>query len=418
MGIETAAMYNLLLTNAHLIGYHPANPTGPLVGPSLNELYDFKNAFLLIENNKIIAIGPMSAAPDNVAFVMDVAGSFVLPAWCDSHTHLVFANTREHEFELRLHGATYEEIAAAGGGILNSAATLQQMDEDELYERSFQRFQNVQRLGTGAIEIKSGYGLTKHSELKMLRVIRRLRELHEIPVKATFLGAHAIPVEYKHNRAAYLDLMLNEVLPAIANEGLADFIDVFCDKGFFTPLEAIRIMEAGIKYNMPAKIHANELAVSGGVEAGVSMQARSVDHLEQMDDAAILKLSQSTTIGTMLPGCAFFLGLEYPRARDMINAGAALALATDYNPGTAPSGNMNFIHALACIKLKMTPAEAFNAATINGAFAMDLQSQVGSLTPGKLANLLIMKPAESFSFYAYNFGQAAIDKVIINGKVI
>lgn len=411
-------MSSLLITNAHLAGYHPVSPQRPLTGDALDKLYELEQAYLLVRDGLINAIGPMSELPSYSGESLDAAGRYVLPAWCDSHTHLVFAATREQEFEMRLHGASYEEIAAAGGGILNSARKLQDMPEDELYELSLQRFRQVQQLGTGAIEIKSGYGLSPAAEIKMLRVIRRLRELDEIPVKATFLGAHAIPAEYKYDRTGYLDLMLDQVLPQIAAEGLADYIDVFCDRGFFTPEEAVRIMQAGQQYGLRAKIHANELAVSGGVEAGVQMDALSVDHLEQMDDAAITALSNSATIGTMLPGCAFFLGLDYPRARDMIAAGAKLALATDYNPGTAPSGNMNLVHSLACIKMKMTPAEAFNAATVNGAFAMELNEIAGTITPGKQANLLIMKPAASFSFFAYNFGLPAIDQVIIRGRVL
>lgn len=273
-------------------------------------------------------------------------------------------------------------------------------------------------MGTGAIEIKSGYGLDEASELKMLRVIRRLKETNEIPVKATFLGAHAIPPEFKQNRKGYLDLVLDHMLPRIADEGLADYIDAFCDTGFFTPDETARIIEAGAGYGIKAKIHANELAVSGGVEVGVRLGAVSVDHLEQMDDCSIATLSKSSTIGTMLPGCAFFLGLTNPRAREMINAGVALALATDYNPGTAPSGNMNFIVSLACIKLKMTPIEAIQAATLNGAFAMELDSIVGSVTPGKLANLIITQPMQSPAVIPYSFGESMIEKVILNGRVI
>jgi len=411
-------MSALLLTNATLAGARSHTPELPLSGLQLNELPQFTDQYLLIEDGLIAAYGPMSEAPTGQIPVRDVRGRFVLPAWCDSHTHLVYAASREQEFEMRLHGRTYEEIAAAGGGIINSAMMLRAMDESELYDRSYQRFVEVQRQGTGAIEIKSGYGLDEASELKMLRVIRRLKETNEIPVKATFLGAHAIPPEYKQDRRGYLRLMLEQVLPKIAGEGLADYIDVFCDTGFFTPGEAKWIMEAGAKYGLPAKIHANELAASGGVEAGVSMNALSVDHLEEMDDASINALAQSSTIGTMLPGCAFFLGIPYPQARKMIQAGATLALASDYNPGTAPSGNMNFVLSLACVKLKMTPAEAINAATLNGAFAMQQEPVCGSITPGKLANLLITRPISSVGYLAYHFGSPAIENVLRSGKII
>ena len=298
---------------------------------------------------------------------------------------------------MRLHGSTYEEIAAAGGGILNSANVLRNMDESELYDVSYQRFQQVQKMGTGAIEIKSGYGLDFDSEVKMLRVIRRLKELDEIPVKATFLGAHAFPAEYRNDHEGYIDLIINQMLPYIAGEGLAEYVDAFCDKGFFTPEQTARVMEAGARYGLKPKIHANELAVSGGVQVGVAHHAISVDHLEEMDEASISVLANSETIGTMLPGCAFFLGIPFPQARNMINANAKLALASDFNPGTAPSGNMNMVVSLACIKMKMTPEEAINAATINGAAAMELTSEVGSITPGKLANLIITEPMPSLA---------------------
>lgn len=408
-------MSELLITNAHLSVFFEASPEQALRGAELSIEHSRSGQYILIRAGLIADIGPMENAPLNISRQIDASGRYVLPAWCDSHTHLVFSHTREHEFEMRLRGSTYEEIAQAGGGIINSALRLREMDESELFDHSYQRFQAVQRLGTGAIEIKSGYGLDMASELKMLRIIRRLKETNEIPVKATFLGAHAIPPEFKNDRNGYLNLVLESMLPLIADQGLADYIDAFCDQGFFTPDETARIIEAGARYGLKAKIHANELAVSGGVETGVVHGAVSVDHLERMDDTTIEVLSKSKTIGTMLPGCAFFLGLEYPRARDMITAGAALALATDYNPGTAPSGNMNFVVALACIKLKMTPVEAIHAATINGAFAMELDQQVGSLSIGKLANLMLTKKISSTAVIPYSFGADVIDQVILSG---
>lgn len=319
---------------------------------------------------------------------------------------------------MRLRGKSYEEIAAAGGGILNSADVLRAMEEEELFDLSYRRFQAVQKLGTGAIEIKSGYGLDFDSEVKMLRVIRRLKEKNEIPVKSTFLGAHAFPREFKDNHPGYISLIIDRMLPYIADHGLADYIDVFCDRGFFTPEQTARIMDAGAKYGLKPKIHANELAVSGGVEIGVAHNAVSVDHLEEMDEHSIEALSGSDTIGTMLPGCAFFLGIPFPKARTMLEADTKLALATDYNPGTAPSGNMNMVVSLACIRMKMTPQEAINAATINGAFAMESQQMVGSITPGKLANLIITGPMPSLAYFPYSFGDHPMDKVLINGRVI
>jgi len=411
---------DLCITHIQTIrGAHSSSEMNALPGNRLGDLPSLESAYILIRNGKIAEIGPMSALHhDHSMPVIDARGGQVLPAWCDSHTHLVHAASREKEFEMRLHGATYEEIAAAGGGILNSADVLRKMDESELYDVSLRRFEQVQKMGTGAIEIKSGYGLDFDSEIKMLRIIRRLKELDEIPVKATFLGAHAFPREYKEDHDGYIDLIINKMLPYIAGEGLADYVDAFCDKGFFTPYQTAKMMEAGAGYGLKPKIHANELAVSGGVEIGVKHHAVSVDHLEEMDENSIAALAGSDTIGTMLPGCAFFLGIPFPQARNMINANAKLALASDFNPGTAPSGNMNMVVSLACIKMKMTPEEAINAATFNGAAAMELLSDVGSITPGKLANLIITEPIPSIAYYPYAFGKHPISKVILKGKVI
>ncbi len=400
-------------------GAYVATPEKPITGLRLNELPCIENGFMTIVDDRVQKVGPMAEyIPVSGREVMDASGAHILPAWCDSHTHLVHAASREKEFEMRLRGKTYEEIAAAGGGILNSADVLRAMDEEELFELSYRRFQAVQQLGTGAIEIKSGYGLDFDSEVKMLRVIRRLKEKNEIPVKATFLGAHAFPREYKDDHDGYISLIIDKMLPYIADQGLADYIDAFCDRGFFTTEQTARVMEAGAKYGLKPKIHANELAVSGGVEVGVAHNAVSVDHLEEMDEHSIAALAGSDTIGTMLPGCAFFLSIPFSKARTMIEADAKLALATDYNPGTAPSGNMNMVVSLACIRMKMTPHEAINAATINGAFAMELQQTVGSITPGKLANLIITKPIPSLAYFPYSFGDHPVSKVVINGKVI
>lgn len=391
----------------------------PIAGNDLGHLPVITDGYILINKGRITEIGSMKDLNHEHAFpVIDARGGHVFPAWCDSHTHLVHAASREKEFEMRLKGSTYEEIAAAGGGILNSADVLRKMDESELYDISCKRFHQVQKFGTGAIEIKSGYGLDFDSEVKMLRVIRRLKELNQIPVKATFLGAHAFPREFKNDHDGYIDLILNKMLPYIADEGLADYIDAFCDKGFFSPDQTSRILEGGAKYGLKAKIHANELAVSGGVEIGVKHNAVSVDHLEEMDENSIASLANSNTIGTMLPGCAFFLGIPFPQARNMINANAKLALATDFNPGTAPSGNMNMAVSLACIKMKMTPEEAINAATFNGAAAMEMTHEAGSITPGKKANLIITDPMPSLAYFPYAFGHHPISKVVINGLVI
>lgn len=392
-----------------------------LRGKELAELPCLENAYLTVEGGRITGYGLMlnlEPGTSNFKQTIDAAGQFVLPCWCDSHTHLVFAASREEEFVDKIKGMSYAEIAARGGGILNSAKRLNEMDIDELYNVSLTRLQEVIKLGTGAIEIKSGYGLSVEGELKMLRVIERLKETSPIPIKSTFLGAHTYPTEFKEDHQGYIDLIINEMLPVIANEKLADYIDVFCETGFFSPGETEIICSAGMQYGLKPKIHANQLNLSGGVEAGVRLGAISVDHLETMDDAAINALANSKTIGTMLPTAAFFLRMPFQPARQLIDAGCAVALASDYNPGSSPSGNMNLVVAMSCIGMKMLPEEAINAATINGAHAMGLQNEVGSITIGKRANLIFTEPIPSLAYLPYSFGSNLIDKVMIKGEIV
>lgn len=384
-------------------------------GAAMKHLPCLENAFLLIENERIKDFGAMENCPDRADEVIDATERFVFPAWCDSHTHLVFAASREEEFVNRIEGLSYEEIAARGGGILNSARKLQAMDEELLYEKSMERLQEVAGFGTGAIEIKSGYGLTVESELKMLRVIRRLKENSRLAVKATFLGAHSVPMEYRQNRAAYIDLIIREMLPKIAGEGLADYIDVFCEKVAFSVAETEQIIEAGARHGLPAKIHTNQFYSLGGIEAAVKHKARSVDHLEVLTDEEIETLKNSDTIATLLPSAPFFLNQQhYPPARKMLDAGLPVALATDFNPGTTPSGKMSFVLSLACIKMRMLPAEAINAATLNGAFAMDLEKDYGSIARGKIASLFIAKKMPSIAYLPYAFGSDLVDRVILS----
>ena len=389
-----------------------------LRGKSLSHLPVIENAFLIIEEGEIADYGSMkdlSHLPSYFNDHVDAQGQMILPSWCDSHTHIVFAGSRENEFVDKINGLSYAEIASRGGGILNSAAKLNATSEEELYEQSAKRIRDVIHMGTGAIEIKSGYGLCLEGELKMLRVIRRLKNDFPVLIKATFLGAHSLPAEYKENKEGYIQLIINEMLPAIAKENLADYIDVFCEQNFFTPEETIRICNAGKAVGLKPKIHANQLQVSGGVQAGVELNAVSVDHLESMDDDAIRSLAGSSTIGTLLPTAAFFLRMNYQPARQLIDAGCAIALATDYNPGSSPSGNMNLVVALSCIQMRMLPSEAINAATINGAYAMELEREVGSITRGKKANLILTKPVPSIDFLPYSFGSNQIDKVMLAG---
>jgi imidazolonepropionase len=386
-----------------LAGVH--HPAAPLRGRALATIPVLENAWLCIEDGHISGYGSMtdlSIPKGHQAF--NAAGRMILPAWADSHTHLVFAATREGEFVDKIKGLSYAEIAAKGGGILNSARKLQATSEDELFRLAWTRLQEVQHLGTGAIEIKSGYGLTVEAELKMLRVIRQLKNKSSIPIKATFLGAHSFPPEYRDNHEGYIHLIIAEMLPLIAAESLADYIDVFCEEGFFSPAETERICRAGMALGLKPKIHANQLNLSGGVQTGVKMGAVSVDHLETMDEEAVLSLAGSQTIGTLLPTAAFFLRMPYQPARTLIDQNCAVALATDYNPGSSPSGNMNLVVSMACIGMKMLPEEAINAATINGAFAMELQDKVGSITIGKKAILNIADFGAGLAYLPYSFG--------------
>lgn len=385
-------------------------------GAEMAILPKIDNAFLLINDGKIEDFGPMDNCPKIDCETIDVTGKVILPTWVDSHTHIVYAGNRVQEFVDRINGLSYEEIANRGGGILNSAKKLNETNEDEIYEQSKLRLEEVIKQGTGAVEIKSGYGLTVEGELKMLRVIKRLKENYSIPIKATFLGAHAFPTEFKENHAAYIDLIINEMLPLIAKENLADYIDAFLETGYFSVEETIKIMEAGKKYGLTPKIHVNQFTAIDGIKACVNNDALSVDHLEIVTDEDIEVLKNSNTMPVALPSCSYFISIPYTPARKMIAAGLPLALATDYNPGTTPSGNMNFVVATACIKMKMTPEEAINAATLNGAYAMGVSNEVGSITKGKKANFIITKPIVSYYQLPYEFGSNLIESVVIDGK--
>ena len=390
----------------------------PIKGAQLKHLPTIKNAWLLIDGERIKDFGKMETCPTNISQVIDNEGKMIFPTWCDSHTHLVFAASREQEFVYRIEGLSYAEIAQKGGGILNSARKLQATSEEKLLEDASQRLAEVIQYGTGAIEIKSGYGLTYESELKMLRVIRQLKEQSDVAIKATFLGAHALPMQYKEDREAYLSLVLNKMLPEIASEGLADYIDVFCEKGFYSVAEAERIMEAGAKYGLRAKIHTNQFNCMGGIQAAVRHNALSVDHLEVVNEEEIACLKESKTIPTLLPSAPFFLNDHYPPARQMIDAGLPIALASDFNPGTTPSGRIPFVLSLACIHMKMLPEEAINAATINGAYAMDLDKDYGSIKRGKFASLFITKKIPSIAYIPYAFGSNLVESVMLKGKII
>lgn len=390
-----------------------------VAGAAMAQVPFIENAWLLIENYVIHSFGNMSELTEShYDKTVDASDCLVLPAWCDSHTHLVFAAPREKEFVDRIKGKSYEEIARNGGGILNSAARLRLMEESELYDQSFQRLQRVIAQGTGAIEIKSGYGLTLEAELKMLRVIRRLKENSAVSIKASFLAAHAYPVEYKEDNAGYIKLIIDEMLPKVAGEGLADYMDVFCEQGFFSVDDTERLLEAGWKYGMKPKIHANQLHYSGGVQVGVKHKAVSVDHLECVGEVEIEALKSGSTMPTLLPAAAFFLGIQYQPARKIIDAGLPVCLASDYNPGSCPSGNMNLLTTIACTQLKMTPEEAINAITINGAAAMELEKELGTIAVGKKANLIITKPMNSLDYIPYDFGNNPVKTMIINGKEV
>lgn len=399
-----------------------------LRGKQLSELPCIENAYLIIEGDSIVEIGHMDDKKYNVSnfqFSYDATGRLVLPSWCDSHTHLVFPESREDEFVQKIKGATYAEIAASGGGILNSAKKLNETSEDELFIQAWKRLEEVSKLGTGAIEIKSGYGLTLEGELKMLRVIKKLKQKSMVVIKATFLGAHAIPMEFKNNRQGYIDLIINKMLPQIAKEKLAAYIDVFCENGFFTAEETENICAAGKQFGLKPKLHVNQLNSIGGVEVGLKMEAVSLDHLEVVSDEDLRLLSNaSLTIPnwqgtcTLLPTAAFFLRMPYQPARTLIDNNCAVALASDYNPGSSPSGNMNFVVALSCIQMKMLPEEAINAATINGAYAIEAQDEVGSITMGKKANLIITRPVSSIAYLPYAFSSNSIERVMLKGEFL
>ena len=388
-------------------------------GRDMAEIGTLEDAWLLARDGRIVDYGTMDTMPEvEGCELLDARGGWLFPSFCDSHTHIVYAGSREQEFLDKINGLSYEEIAKRGGGILNSADRLHDTSEDELYRQAMERVEEIVSMGTGLVEIKSGYGLTLEDELKILRVIRRIKESAPVAVRATFLGAHAVGRAYKGRQAEYVEHVCRDMIPAVAKEGLADFVDVFCDRGFFTVEETAKIIETGAKYGLRAKIHANELAVSGGVEVGVEHGALSVDHLESMGDEQVEALRGTRTMPTMLPGCAFFLGIGYPPARKMIDSGLAVALASDFNPGTAPSGNMRFVVSLASIKMKMTPAEALNAATLNSAAAMGESRDYGSITRGKVANFYTTKPLPSLAYLPYAHQTPIIRDIVLNGKLI
>jgi len=406
-------MSSILIKNIASLVQASTTPRPLLKGAAMAELPTINDAFLLIEDGLIKDFGAMQDCPDRADEIIDGTGRFVLPAWVDSHTHLVFAGSREQEFEDRINGLTYQEIANRGGGILNSAKRLQATSEEELFEAAVQRMEEVSSLGTGTIEMKSGYGLTPDAELKILRVIKRLKSISKLNIKSTFLGAHAFPAAFKENHQGYIDQIINEMLPKVADEGLADYIDVFCEKVAFSVAEAEQILEAGAKYGLKAKIHTNQFNCMGGIELGIRHNAISVDHLEVVNESEIKALQQSNTIATLLPSAPFFLSDHYPPARNLINAGLPVALATDLNPGTTPSGNMPFLLSLACIKLRMTPQEAINAVTVNGAYALEMQDEVGSIEKGKQGKVIITKPIPSLAYLPYAFGSNLVERVVL-----
>jgi len=414
----------LLIRNIKGLVQVEYDPIIKVCGKDMSGLNIITDAYLFMENGVIADFGEMRGlnSTDIQRFIItdeiDASGKFVFPSFCDPHTHLVYAGSRETEFTDKIRGLSYEDIAKRGGGILNSAKKLHETSENELFEVSMMRVDEIINFGTGAVEIKSGYGLNLQDELKMLKVIRRIKESSPVEVKATFLGAHAIPEEFRNNREKYIDLIINEMIPAVASEHLAEFIDVFCDRGFFTSEETERILMAGIRYGLIPKIHANELYFSGGVQTGVKYNALSVDHLERSGDDEIAVLLGSETMPTLLPGSAFFLGLPDSPARKMIDAGLPVALASDYNPGSSPSGNMKLVISLACIKLKMLPEEAINAVTINSAYAMGLSKTHGSIARGKVANVFITKKMSSYGFFPYAFGSNLIETVVLKGNIV
>ena len=390
-------------------------------GSEMSKIDTIKDGFIEIQDGIITAFGSMdqwTGIEDwNNTEIIDANGGMVFPSYCDSHTHLVFAGNRENEWVQRIKGASYEDIAKNGGGILNSATKLQETSEEELLEKALQRTKEVMKMGTGAIEIKSGYGLTTEAELKMLRVIKKLKEISPLTIKATFLGAHAIPQEYKTNKSAYLDLIINEMLPQIVQEQLAEYIDIFCEEGYFSVEDTERLLEAAQRYGLIPKTHVNQFTIQGGIKASVKYKALSVDHLEVMNDEDIEALKGSECMPTLLPSCSFFLGIPYGPAKKLMENDLPVALATDFNPGSSPSGNMNFVASLGCIRMGMTPEEVINATTINTAYAMGISEELGSIAVGKKANLFITKPITSYAFIPYSFGHQHIDKIIIKGKI-
>lgn len=390
-----------------------------VAGADMDSMERVENGWLLAEDGVISGFGTMDCCPDvEDAERIDAAGGMLFPSYCDSHTHIVYAGSREQEFLDKIHGLSYEQIAARGGGILNSAERLHNTSEDELYRQAMERIEEIMLMGTGAVEIKSGYGLTTEDELKMLRVIARIKSSTPLAVKATFLGAHAVPKPYKGRQDEYVDLVCREMIPAVAMQSIAEFVDVFCDRGFFTLEQTRRIVECGAKYGLKAKIHANELDFSGGVQLGVELGAMSVDHLESSGTEEIECLRSSRTVATLLPGAALFLGMNYPPARAMVESGVTVALASDYNPGSSPSGNMRFVTSLASMRMRMTPTEALWAATLNGAAAMGLSDKYGSITVGKVANFFITKPLPSFEFFTYAYNTPLIERVVLAGKIV
>ena len=406
----------ILLTNIHQL-LLTGEFSEPVQGDHMHNMPYLNDAYLLLENGIIKDYGAMADCPTGLnVTIIDATDRVVLPCWCDSHTHLVYARGREDEFVDRINGLSYTEIAQRGGGILNSARRLQELSEEQLFEDASIRLQDLIKLGTGAIEIKSGYGLSVDEEYKMLKVIQRLQEAYDIPIKATLLAAHALPEAYKDNKKGYVDLIVEEMIPRFATAGLAQYIDVFCETGYFTVTEMERILSAGAQYGLVPKVHVNQFNSIGGIAAAVTHNALSVDHLEVLTPQDIEALQHSTTIATALPGCSYFLGIPYTPVRQLMDASIPVAIATDFNPGSAPSGNMNFTVAQACINLKMTPEEAIIAATINGAFAMGVAQEVGSITKGKKANIIITKPIKSYNAIPYNFGHHSIDQVLINGN--
>lgn len=414
-------MSRILIKNIKALYLSSEHNSSYLKGIEMQNIECVEDAYLAIENGRIVDYGAMNELHGVVNWngleIIDASGKFVFPAFCDSHTHTVFAKSRESEFVDKIHGLSYEQIAAKGGGILNSARVLHDTDEDELYDLAFQRLNEMVKTGTGAVEIKSGYGLTADAELKMLRVIKRLRANHPITIKATFLGAHAYPIEFRDNHKAYLDEMIS-LLPIIKEEGLADFIDIFCEKGYFSLEEMNYLMKAAEPYGLKPKVHVNQFNAFGGVKAAIELGALSVDHLEELNADDLEALRDSECMPTLLPSCSFFLNIPFGKAREIINSDLPLALATDFNPGTTPSSNMLFIWSLACIKLRLTPEEALSAMTINGAYAMGLSEELGSITVGKKANLIITKEIPSLAYMPYSFGSNNIDQVILNGCVV